>query len=83
MAGASQAGPELAELNRQLDTRTDVERLPVHLEERYSVEVSGLHELGPPAGGQGRLAAGRRSGACPADLALRAGRPGWLTGRLS
>jgi hypothetical protein len=47
MAGASPAGPELAELNRQLDTRTDAERLPVHLEERYGVEVSGRHEPGP------------------------------------
>jgi hypothetical protein len=39
------AAPELAAFRREMYTRTSLDRLPAHLEERHGVEVSGLSEL--------------------------------------
>ena len=39
------AAPELAEFRRQMYTRTSLDQLPAHLEERYGVPVSEVTEL--------------------------------------
>jgi Ser/Thr protein kinase RdoA (MazF antagonist) len=44
-AGPDEVPPELAEFRREMYTRTSLDWLPAHLEERYGVPVSGVTEL--------------------------------------